>query len=455
MVKRLLNAIGLGAPAAPIPFDTAPKKTVKIGSVGTEVYAGYFSEEYLDKLKGHKLAKEFDKFRRSDPQAKMLLRAVKNPIVAAKWEIEPASDSPEDIADAELVNHILFKDCEKPFAKTVNEALTCVDFGHAVLEKTFKTVYNHPKFGTFHGIESLDLISAKTIERWNFDNETKKLKSITQLADGDLRAHVEIPICYLMLFSLDMEGANHEGVSWLRACYGNYFRKNLYLKLNGIGIEKFAVPTPILKFAQGSQNDEQFNYVLEALEVYTSGQSNYLTIPHGYELELNGNKYEPDKVEASIDKEDARMSKAFLANFLELGMSGTGAYALSNDLSDFFLSGITHIADEVVGVFNRHLIPELVKMNRGPRSDYPKLKHGGISDKAGKELAEIIKLYIDGGVIVPDDQLEETMRRRHNLPKASLIGQRKPAPPAFGGGGFGGPPAQGTLSERVRKKLYG
>lgn len=458
MVKGILQAIGLGSPApAPGPapaFDTArmPKMT-KIGSVGTRIFSGYFDEEYLEKLRGHKLAKEFDRMRRSDPQIKMLLRAVKNPIMGAKFEIEPASDMPDDVADAKLVEHILFRDCEKPFSKTVGEALTCVDFGHAILEKTYKLVMNHPEFGTYHGIASLDLISAKTIEKWNFDPVTKKLVSVGQLADGDLGANITIPVEDLLIFTMDMEGANFEGVSWLRSCYGNFFRKNLYQKLNAIGIEKFAVPTPIVTFPPGVQNEEQFDAIMEALEVYTSGQANYMTKPEGYEITFEKSVYDPEMVDGSIDKEDARMSKAFLANFLELGMSGSGAYALSNDLSDFFLAGLSHIADEVVGVLNRDLIPCLIKYNRGPRAKYPRLKHTGISDKAGKELSEIVKNYVDAQVIVPDDALEASIRKRHDLPKVSLLGQRKNPPPAPFGGGFGGPPA--TLSERIRRKLYG
>lgn len=465
-IGRFMNAIGFGKPQESGSFDSAPSdgslpspKSVKIGSVGTEIYSGYFQEEYLDKLRGHKLAKEFDKMRRGDPQIKMLLRAVKNPILGAKWEVEPASDDPLDQKVAALISHILFNDSGKSFKKTLGEALSCIDFGHAPMEKTFKLVTGHAEFGTYHGIESLDLISQKTIEKWNFDSATHKLVSLQQIADGDLRKSVSIPSSDVMIFTLDMEGANYEGVSWLRSCYGNFFRKQLYLKLNGIGIEKFAVPTPVVKFPPGVQNDEQFDYVMAALEVYTSGQSNYLTMPMGYEMTLEKNAYDPELVEISIDKEDARMSKAFLANFLELGMSGTGAYALSNDLSDFFLSGLTHIADEIADVFNGDLIPILCRYNFGKLAKLPKLKHTGISDKAGKELAEVLDILIRSQVITPDDQLESSMRKKFDLPKASLIGQRKPAP-ANPFGGFGGAPAPapivaGSLSERIRKKLYG
>ena len=118
------------------------------------------------------------------------------------------------------------------------------------------------------------------------------------------------------------------------------------------------------------------------------------------------------------------MVKAFLANFLELGMSGGGAYALSNDLSDFFLTGLEFIAKEIAEQINKNLIPELVKMNFGPRDKYPTLSFTGISDKAGKELADILNVLTTAQIITPDDNLEKHLRKRLKITEMSDEGQR-------------------------------
>ena len=125
------------------------------------------------------------------------------------------------------------------------------------------------------------------------------------------------------------------------------------------------------------------------------------------------------------------MSKAFMAQFLELGMSsgGTGSYALSNDLSDFFLGGIEHIANAICGPINKKIIPDLIKMNRGPRKSYPRLCARGISDKAGKELAEVLGIFSEKKLITPDMVLEEHLRERYGLPKPSPIDVRDTTPP--------------------------
>lgn len=445
MVKEFLARVFRLAEseAEAIPYDQPPRAPVRyitrepISSVGTQIFAGYYAEEYLEKLRGKNLAIEFDKMRRSDSQVRMLLSAVKNPIKGAKWEIEPGDvDDENSKMIAEKIEHILFRDCEHAFADMVGEMLTFVDFGHAVFEPVYKLVLDHPQHGTYHGLDSFNLISQKTIEQWKLDRNGK-IVAIQQITSGDLQKfQKDIPASELIFFTMEKEGANYEGFSWLRPLYGNWFRKNVYLKLNAIGIEKFAVSTPLVKFPPGQQNSEQKDALEEALALYSSGQANYLLHPDGYEIKLENNAYDPEKVEVSIDREDMRMSKGFCANFLELGVGGNGgAFALSDDLSDFFTAGLVHIADKIPNVLNRTLIKYLVDVNFGPQEKYPKLCHTGVSDKAGKELAEILKTLIDSRVVRPDDPLEARMRKKYGFGEASEEGRdgREPPPPVLPG----------------------
>lgn len=416
-----------------------------IGSSGIEINAGYIAEEYLQKLRNSEKAKEYDKMRRSDAQVKMCISAVKNPILRGNFEVQPAAQEDVYKRDAEFIDFMLFNDLGRPFSKFLSEALTLVEFGHSVFEMTDKVAFNK-NFGKYNGIANLGWRSPKTIERWNVDKQTEKLISISQYAYGDLDRMVDIPAEFLLLFTMEREGANFEGISMLRPCYGNYFRKNIYLKLNAIGIERSAIPTLVGKIPQGKEVSQQATNLMDMLEKYLTHQNNYFVIPSDFDIKGidNSANYDPAKVETSIDNEDKRMVKAFLANFLELGMSGTGAYALSNDLSDFFLSGIEHIAQEVVDEINHRLIPRYIKMNFGERDLYPKLTVSGISDKAGEEFSRIITILAEKKVIIPDDELEKHVRNRYGLPEASLVGQRKQEQPAL----F----SEVTLSERIKKE---
>lgn len=402
-------------------FDSAIKLQMKpVGVSGTELYAGYFSEEYLQKLRGRLGAKVFDEMRRSESQVAMLMNAIMNPIKSATWEFEAAPDVVGGDMHKELIEY-----CAKEmidWETHLHEALTLLFYGYSLFEVVNNVVYNHPKFGTFNGLKGLAFRSQKTIEKWNVDRGTGELASVTQWVQGDLvqdrSAMIDMPAPFLLVFTLQKEGDNYEGISLLRPMYGPWFRKNLYLKLTAIGIEKNAIGTPMGTIPAGKNKSEDEEKFKEVLSNFTAHELAYLIKPEGWSIEILKNEFDASKVKEMILLENTEMINSVVANFLALGMNGGGgAFALGSDLSDFFLSGIQTYANIVAGVWNRSLIPNLVKMNYGPQSAYPKLKVSGINDKAGKELAEIVKSYLDSGALKPDMKLEEFLRKVNALPK--------------------------------------
>lgn len=418
-------------PTSPAPYPDLKRVTTVnpngIGSSGTTIFSGQIKEEYLNALTGYQAAKIYDKMRRQESQVRMVVNAFKNPIRKAHLAVEPPKDASDDEKEqAEFIEHVLFCGMDRPWKQVWNEVLSMIDFGHSVFEVVHKPVIADPEWGTYVGIGQLAFRSQKTIYYWNVDPSSGALASVTQIVNGDLGRYVDIPAEFLVVFSLEQEGDNYEGISALRACYGPYLRKQTYLQLMAIGIEKFAVPTPVGKFPAGQENSEQFTRFKQALEDYTSHETNYITLPAGdWAIDWNDSHFDPEKVQKAIDSEDRAMVKSILANFLELGMSTSGgSWALSFDQSDFFLSGIEHVAELACDVISRRIIKPLIEMNYGPQKRYPVLKHSGISDEGGKDLAEALKALADAKVIIPDDELEEQVRKRFHLPAKSELGQR-------------------------------
>jgi len=393
-------------------------KVVEIGSSGTEIYAGDLQEEYLADLQGTRAADKFDKMRRSDPKIKMIVSAMKNPINAATWEISglEEEETPQGIVQRKLIEHILFYDMGKSWDRFVREALSMIEFGYSLFEVTYKAEINHPKFGAYNGIKSLAFRSQRTIERWEIER-SGKLSYVEQQANGDKQKNVNIPAEYLLHFAIEMEGDNFEGISILRPAYGPWLRKNEFLKLLAAGIEKYAIPIPTLEVPAGKEQSAEYRKAKESLRAYVSHRCNYMTIPAGWKLNLTTNTFDADKIRSVINSENVEIVNAALANFLELGQSGSGSYALGTDLSDFFLGGLEYIADQITEVINNTLIPKLVKLNFPDGVVRCELRHSGIRDKAGKELADIVQLLVNVGVITPDDRLEESLRRRFSLPE--------------------------------------
>lgn len=400
-------------------------KTDRVGSPGTQIFSGYITEEYLNILRSpRKKAEIFDEMRRSDSDVVMCLRAVKDIIIGALYDVDPGEDTEEAIADRDMIYQMLFCDMENPFSQFIQEAITCIEFGFSVFEETHKIIQNHPKFGTYVTLKNLDFRYQRTIERWNVD-ENGNLLSVTQIAYGDMSKYVDLPGQFCHVFSVNKEGKNFDGISYLRGAYGPFIRKKEYMKLNAIGVEKFAIPTPVAKVPEQQIKSEGFEKFKQALEDFVGHESNYLIIPNDWDVQLVTNTYDPSKVEESINAEGRRIVNAFLANFLLLGSSGSGSWALSTDQSDFFLSGIDYIPKMILNQLNRTLIPRLVQMNRGPREKYPILKHSGIMDKGGKELAEVLKFLGDSQWLKPDDKSEKFLRTKYGLPPADPTTSRE------------------------------
>lgn len=446
----MLEPMAVPAPLAPTPapeanhdssaFETGSKVQLKpLGASGTELYSGYFSEEYLQNLRGRPGAKVWDEIRRSESQVSMLMHAVMNPIKAATWEYEACKDVPDGEKHKELIEY-----CAKEmidWETHLHEALTMLIFGFSVFEIVNNVVFNHPKFGTFNGLKGLAFRSQKTIERWNVSHDTGELETVEQLVQGDLAkpggpgffgggGFVKMFADFLLVFTIQKEGDNYEGISALRPMYGPWFRKNMYLKIAAIGVEKNAIGTPMGTIPAGKIDPTQEAAFKEVLSNFTGHETSYITKPFGWEIEIIQNNFDASKIKELILLENTEMINSLVANFLALGMNGGGgAYALGSDLSDFFLSGIQTYANIIAGVWNRKLIPNLIKLNFGPQIGYPKLKATGINDKAGKELSEILNTLLQSKGITADTKLEEYLRKQYKLPAQDIATAREQAPP--------------------------
>lgn len=399
-------------------FKTGARLSLNaVGNSGTQVFGGYFSEEYLNELRGRTAARKWDEMRRSEAQISMLLNAMINPIKAANWEIESAKpgDATMDL-HAELARTCVFDMIDINTFK--HESLTCPVFGFAIFEIVHSVEYNHPKFGTFNGLKALGFRSQKTIENWIIEPKTGRLLGVNQYTYSDLGGNNLIPGEFLLVITNLKEGDNYEGISILRPMLGAYKRKELYLKLAAIGIEKYAVGTPMGTVPAGKEKTPEFTSFEKVLQNYTSHELAYLIKPAGWEIEIIKGDFDASKVKEMIVLENTEMANAMVANFLALGMNGTGgAFALGSNLGEFFTTGIQSYADTVCDAMNRSVIPNLIKLNYGDQPAYPKMKITGISDKAGKELAEVVKFLVDARALDPDDPLKEFLRKLYKMPK--------------------------------------
>ena len=425
MTESIYGMFGEDENKVDFEVEGTPVKVVETGSSGTDIHSGYIFEEYLETLQGTQAADIYDKMRRSDPKVKMVLSAMKNPIKGASWEVtEKGDETKEGLIQKAFIEHILFSDLGKTWKSFLHEALSCIDFGYSLFEITYKAELNHEVFGSYNGIKSLAFRSQRTIERWEV-NRDGTLESVYQESSGDNQKNIYMNAKFLLHFALEKEGDNFEGISTLRPAYGPWLRKNNFLKMIAAGIEKYAIPIPVLEVPEGKQNSTEYKKAKESLKRYVSHQCNYIIVPFGWNMKLTTNSFDASKIREVINDENVEIVNSALANFLELGQSGSGSYSLSFDLSDFFLGGLEYVAEQIAETFNQKLIPDLIKLNFPSGKCLVELSAKGISDRAGEELAKIVDMLVKSNVITADDRLEESLRRRFGLPERDETTSRK------------------------------
>lgn len=402
-------------------INEVPVQYQAFGSAGTEIFSGYLDEEYLATLKGKERAIIFDKMRRSDAVVKMILMAIKLPVLSAHHEFEPIHDMPEGMeAEAEwqqkFFEQVFYHDLDKSMTGILAEILTMNDFAYSLFEMVHKVVLEHEELGPYIGLEAFGWRSPKTIEKFNVDRNGK-LVSVHQQAQGDLGRFLDIPAEFLVHFQPMMEGADYEGIGMLRPIYGAYTRKNVFLKLLAAGVEKYAIPTPIGTIPSGKETSPERSLFEAVLQKYVSHQANYMIKPEGWLLESNEVTFNAQQVRGCIDAENMEMANSILAGFLLLSQGGSGgSRALSEDLSGFFGATVQFVADHIEEVLNRKVLTSLVKLNRPNAKLLVNFKIDSVKDSAEKDLPNIIKTLKDAGVMTPDEVLEKYLREKYKLP---------------------------------------
>ncbi len=146
-----------------------------------------------------------------------------------------------------------------------------------------------------------------------------------------------------------------------------------------------------------------------------------VVLPAGYTLELlsSGGRRQFD-TNAIINRYDTRIAMTVLADFIFLGHDKTGSWALSSDKTELFAVAIGAFLDIICETFNSQGIPALIDINGqhfAGITEYPKMTHGDIEDSDITKVASFICDMTGIGVLIPDDGLEDYVRRVGHLPE--------------------------------------
>ena len=111
------------------------------------------------------------------------------------------------------------------------------------------------------------------------------------------------------------------------------------------------------------------------------------------------------------------IARSILAQFINLGSTETGSFALSEDQSSFFLMALQATANQITDVMNAYAVKPLVDLNYGPQEAYPRLTYSKLEQRDLSSYGEAIQKLLSSGAIVVDEGLRDTIRDLYGLPE--------------------------------------
>jgi len=393
--------------------DSEPTSVLELelGGSGTIIIGGILSEaDYNPDLAGRERVRIYDQMRKGDATVRLGLQAVKKPLLAASWYVKPGKseekmDNPEKKT---FIQEELFNNPNFSWTQTLNQILLFCDYGNSIFEKVWRQRVDG-KIGWKKFAPRLP----QTV--WRYTLEDGVTPGITQVLPTG--GNVQIPQWKLMMFVNEMEGANYEGISLLRAAYKPWFYKDTLYKIDAIASERQGMGVPIIKVPPQANPKDKARAKVIAKNMRVNEQS-YIDLPIGFSVEYIDTKAKELKnVKDMVLHHDRQILKAFLAHFLDMGASSAGTKNLSDDQSELFLVSLKYMAKLIQEQLNL-AIRELIDLNftGTQESEYPTLEVGGIGQVDFAQLAQAMQWLVSTGVIVPDEELDKYVRQTMDLP---------------------------------------
>ncbi len=405
----------------------------EIGRVGQRRYGGMIYEEFLPELRGHRGIAAYTEMSENDDIVGAILFAIEMLVRQCDWNVEPGGDTAKDKEAAEFVESCM-NDMRDTWIDTISEILSFLTYGWSYHEIVYKRRMGNTKDprtrSKFNdgliGWRKLPIRAQETLYQWEYDNEDN-LMGMTQMPPPDFGTFT-IPMEKALLFRTKSRKNNPEGRSILRNAYRSWYFKRRIQEIEGIGIERDLAGLPVM---YGPENLDLWDKdipgnmeILAGLEKMVRNirrdEMEGVVLPYGYKLELlsSGGTRQFD-TNAIINRYDTRIAMTVLADFIFLGHDKTGSWALSSDKTELFAVAIGAFLDIICETFNSQGIPSLIDINGkhfAGITGYPQMTHGDIEDDDITKIAAFIKDMTGIGVLVPDDGLEDYIRRVGHLP---------------------------------------
>lgn len=439
--------------AAP-PSNESPKAkkmqrylSVEVGQVGTFDLDGYIRDDIVPELSGSHGRRVYQKMR-ADSTVSAIIFAIEMMLRRVDWKCIPADpEDPKSIEYAEFFDS-LRKDMYQTWEHFISNCLSMLVYGWSYFEIVGKrrlgdTADPPSKYDDgMWGIHKLAFRAQDSLDKWQLNDQGEVTGMIQQIYWGPHSGTHTIPLKKALHFRAGYWKDSPEGISPLRGAYTPWLllqginRAEAYgieRELNGLPIMK--IPADVLKAAKEGDADainSVRSYTQIVRDVRLNKQAGVilpsdryenadgtLTAHEQYDFSLlSSNGTRAINVQAAAERHQVSIARCVLADFLMLGTSSrSGSQALGQSRFQFFADAADGWNQGIAEVLNEHLIPRVGKMNGMDPAYYPKYKAASVSGIDVQVLIDCIEKYARaGGMLLPDPEVDQTIRERLNLP---------------------------------------
>jgi len=377
----------------------------EMGYASLSPFTAWTRDERVGELRDKLGIRKYYDMKRADGTVRGGLRLVKTPVMAARWFIEPASDSALDKNIAKFVEENLFERLNMPWHRVLEDALLMCEYGYMPLEKVY-------------GVDSDGRIILKKlaprhpldIQEWHFDVNGGPNGIVMDPTEANGWQSVFIPIEKLVVFTLEQEAGDIRGISLLRSAYKHYFYKDTLYKIDAIQKERHGIGVPIIKLPLGYTDDDKKLAENLGRNMRTNERA-HVVIPENWTVEFAKLEGQPVDCLTSIKHHDDRIMTNILAPFYD------DPNAQEKSMTMFY-KATRYIASTIGDTFNRWVIKQLVDFNFS-RGKYPILRARRIGENEDlRTWSFAFRNLVGTNSIIPDDELEKFLRIELDLPPA-------------------------------------
>lgn len=408
------------------------------GSTGLLIQNGYVQEDLNRAMQFPQAAKVYQEMSETSPVVGSMLFAIEMLVRTVVWSAEAGADTDAARANAAHLQECL-GDTEKPFEDCVAEFMTMLVHGFSLnyivlkkrkgksKDKRFNSKYKDGRWG----FRKFPIRAQSTIESWETDDSNDVIGAVQR--DPVTNDTSTLSMDQMLHFRVNTVKDNPESVSILRRAHKPWYYLENIQRAEAIsmtrdlqGLPVFKLPPQFMsktapsherafyqmvkKYAKNIHNGKQGAMILPQMLDPTSGKE-LVTVDL---LESKGSK--SNNTDKIIDRLGSEILQTVLADFIKMGSSSVGSFALSSNKTKLFSVAVGSWLKQVINSFQK-AIDLLGEAEGWNPEEYPRLAHSDLESQDLDVVANFVDKMVKSGVLTPDQGLEDLARKLVGAPE--------------------------------------